>query len=570
MCGIVGFIDKKNKFGKEKKEAFVGGMLDLIQHRGGDATGVISIKNITIGHTRLSIVDTSKNADQPFVNDNFILSYNGEIYNHNVPRKKYLAGKDLVSSSDTSTLFEILQICQIEEVLKMIKGMYAFSFLDIKKQSLVLALDKMAIKPLYFLDTPEYFAWASEIKSFSALPDFQFRLEEEKLFEHMVFRHISDEKTLFKNIFKIQQGEYLDYSLKSNTYIKNKYFELEKVGSKKQNIENILTESVKSHLMSDAPVGIQLSGGIDSSVVSYIAQKNSPIALHSFSIGLNDSEWNEFKYSDFVAKELGTIHHKIIFTKKDFVDNFEKITYHLDGPIVHPNTVPMYLLAKFARKYVKVLLTGEGADEIFLGYKRYVQKDINNDDDLLLSNAFSDPVMISKILKMPRGSLSERKQFVQKTAELSREYRLSFYDMNTYLPHVLLRQDKAGMAANIENRVPFLYESVIEAGYNLDTKIGDLGEKTPIKEIALKYFPSDFVLRKKCGFGLPISEWIKDDCVLLPYLSRLKESKLVLEYFDWEVVKKLIDEHLTGVNDHSVILFSIIGLDVWYNIFCKQ
>lgn len=285
MCGIVGLIDKKGGIGNKGRNEIVQKMLDLVGHRGGDATGIVAHKNTTIGHTRLSIVDVTHHADQPFSNNDGILSYNGEIYNHEALRNRYCSDRKLKSSSDTATLFELLQIQPIETVLRVIHGMYAFSFLDIKKHSLFLALDKMAIKPLYYVDTPDYFAWASEIKAFRALPGFIFRINDESLFEHLTFRYIAGAKTLFGNIYKLGSGEYIEYSLTSHTNYKKRYFELKKDDHDDQNLEDILTGSIKSHLMSDVPVGVQLSGGIDSSMVSYIAQKNSSQAVHSFSIG---------------------------------------------------------------------------------------------------------------------------------------------------------------------------------------------------------------------------------------------------------------------------------------------
>src|SRR3989344_3503516 len=187
-------------------------MLYLMKHRGGDAEGIESIKNVSVGHTRLSIVDTSSRGNQPFSdeNNNFILSFNGEIYNHHLLRSKYLNHARIISGSDTATLFELLKRFSIESVLAKIHGMFAFSFLDTKKNSaLILALDRFAVKPLYYIDTPKYFAWASEIKSFKALPKFNFQINESVLGEYLVFRYIVGSETLFKNIHKIQAGEYL-------------------------------------------------------------------------------------------------------------------------------------------------------------------------------------------------------------------------------------------------------------------------------------------------------------------------------------------------------------------------
>ena len=570
MCGVVGFIDKKNKLDKNEREILVKKMLGLIKHRGGDAMGVISNNNITIGHTRLSIVDTSSRANQPFTDNNSVLSFNGEIYNHEKLKKIYCVKKKITSSSDTATLFELLKLLPIRKVLELINGMYAFSFLDIKRQSLVLALDRVAIKPLYYIDSPEYFAWASEIKAFNVLPNFNFQFRDECLGEYLTFRYIAGEKTLFKNIYKILSGEYMTYSLKNNSFEKEKYHWLNKTDTK-TSLKKVIRESVYDHLMSDAPIGIQLSGGVDSSLVAFFAQAFSRDKLHSFSIGLKDRHWNEFYYSDMVAKIVGTIHHKVFFSKSDFVRLIPKLTYHLDEPIIHPNSIPMYILAKRARKYTKVLLTGEGADELFYGYNRYFSNNLKDNADILLSNSFNKPEIISKIIKNDSCIISAyRKTILGRTKELDKIDRVIFYDIYTYLPHVLLRQDKAGMAANIENRTPFLYEPVVASAFNLKIKSGRLGGKTPIKKIALKYFSANLVLRKKCGFGLPITEWLRDKKGLLPFLELLIKHPLINKYFVKKEILKLVKEHATGFNDHSSILFSMISLIVWYDIFIKE
>lgn len=572
MCGIAGFIDKKSKFGKGKKEALVKDMLGLIEHRGGDSRGISSNDNVTIGHSRLSIVDTSSRANQPLTNNDYALSFNGEIYNHNELRKHYLDKKKIDSPSDTATLFELIGNLPVKKVLEIINGMYAFSFLDIKNLRVVLALDKLAIKPLYYVDTPGYFAWASEAKAFKALPNFKFEFEESCLDEYLTFRYIAGEKTLFKNIRKVLPGEFIIYSLRKNTFRKKLHSRpAKKRPEPKLSLEKTIKESAISHLMGDNPVGIQLSGGVDSSIVALFAQNSSLHKLHSFSIGLKDKNWNEFYYSDQIAKIIGTKHHKIIFSKTDFVKLFSKLTYHLDEPIVHPNTIPMFLLAKEARKYAKVLLTGEGADELFHGYNRYFFSPLNSNVEILISNSFGRPEEVSKIVKNKGLILTkERKDILNQAKGLSRIDKISYYDIYTYLPHVLLRQDKAGMAANIENRVPFLYGPVVESAFNLKTKVGGLGGKTPLKEVALKYFPADLVMRKKCGFGLPVAEWLRDKEGLLPLLNALKDHPLINEYFVKREILALVEEHKKGTSDHSSLLFSIISLTSWYDIFIRN
>lgn len=569
MCGIVGFIDKSGKYTDEYREAIVRKMLLKIRHRGGEAEGVEIRDNVTIGHTRLSIVDRTLRANQPFKDSNSILAYNGEIYNHEVLRKKYCKNKTFNSHSDTATLFELLKQFPIEKVLSVIQGMYAFSFLNVRSKELILALDKFSIKPLYYIDNQSYFAWASEVKAFSELPDFRFGLNEECLGEYLIFRHIASESTLFENVRKMLPGEYLTYSFKSNIYFKTIHYQ-PFVASKlsKQSLRKTLATSVERQLMSDAPIGIQLSGGLDSSLVTLWAQKSSKLRLHTFSIGLSNPKWNEFHYSNAVAKRLGTFHHRFTFSQRDFVSLLPKLTYHLDEPIVHPNTIPMYILARKARKFVKVLLTGEGADEVFHGYRRYSQKKIASNREILFSNAFIQPDLAVKILKPKQKMIFQKRRLVlNQASRLSNIDKIKFYDISTYLPHVLLRQDKAGMAANIENRVPFLYEPVVNLGLHPTIEIGKLGTKTEIKKIALKYFPQDFVLREKCGFGLPISGWLKDKDCLLPYLESLKGHQLIKKYFHRAAIVRLVREHLNEKHDHSSLLFTILALAVWYDTF---
>lgn len=564
MCGIAGFIDKRKTTTQKEREYVVKKMLQLIKHRGGDAYGIKSVESVTIGHTRLSIVDLSSRANQPFSDEsqNSILSFNGEIYNHKELREEYLKNVKINSGSDTATLFELLKKFSLESVLKKIHGMFAFCFLNKNRSDLILVLDRFAIKPLYYIDTPKYFAWASEVKAFKALPKFNFQMNKSGLGEYLVFRHVVGSDTLFKNIHKLQAGEYLTYHLKNNVSKIRKYYQLRKSKNTLLSFENVISSSVRDHLMGDTTAGVQLSGGVDSTLVGFFAQKFSKKKLHTFSIGLRDSNWNEFHYSDIVAKKLGTKHHKIIFSKKSFAHLLPKVIYHLDEPLVHPNTVPMYILAKEARKYTKVLLTGEGADEVFYGYNRYFQKS----KKVLVSNAFNDLQFISKIFK-GEITVTNRKRILLTARKFNIEDKISFYDIYTYLPHVLLRQDKAGMAANIENRVPFLYTPVVEKGFNSKIKIGKLGGKTQIKEVALKYFSGPLVLRKKCGFGLPISDWLRDGNVLLPYLSDLVKHPVIKKYFITGTIKQLIRKHLDKEKDNSSILFTLICLSIWYDVF---
>lgn len=568
MCGIAGFVGKNNKISKKDREFFVNKMLYLIKHRGGDAYNVKSFENITMGHTRLSIVDRSPLSNQPYstVDNSFMLSFNGEIYNFKELAKKYFNPLAIVSKSDTVILFELLRNFSIKSVLTKIEGMFAFSFFNNNRKVINLVLDRFAIKPLYYVDTPEFFAWASEIKAFKALPNFKFETNESVLGEFMVFRYVAGNSTLFKNVYRLQAGEHLTYDTIRNSILNTKkYYQLKKTNRTVSFSEKLISSTVKKHLIGDAEAGVQLSGGVDSSLVTFFTQKFSKKPIHTFSIGLKDKKWNEFYFSNKVAKKLGTQHHKITFSKKDFVRYLREVAYYLDEPLVHPNTIPMFILAKEARKYTKVLLTGEGADEVFLGYDRYLYKK-SSQDDLIFANAFNHEETVSRIFKKSI-SVINRKKILDGAKKLKLNDKLSFNDIYTYLPHVLLRQDKAGMAANVENRVPFLDRYVVEEGFNSTNKIGKFGGKNQIKKIALKYFSKDIVLRKKCGFGLPISDWLRDKDGLLSHLLRLKESQLIKNFFNIKEINIIIDDHLRQKKDNSSILFTLISLTIWHDIF---
>lgn len=567
MCGIVGFVDKQNQHSPRERQKIGRAMLRSVRHRGGEANNILVSDNVVFGHTRLAIVDLSHRADQPVSDDNAVLAFNGEIYNHLWVREKYFHDEKFSSHADTATLFMLLKRFSCVKALREIQGMYALSFFNKKTKEILLAVDKSNIKPLYFINTPRYFAWASEIKAFAHIPGFTFAVNEDVLGEYLIFRYIAGEQTLFKEVKKLQREELLRFSLGSGVCKKIAYCSFpQKSRRSVHSLEAVVDGSVRDHLMGDVPIGLQLSGGVDSSVVAVLAAKHSGHVLHTFAIGLKDKAWNEFRYSDMVANLIGSDHHKLKFSGDTFARLLPKLSFHLDEPIVHPNTIPMYVLARFARRYTKVLLTGEGADEVFHGYRRYPAITDDN-QSLLFSNAFSDARYAKLLLKNPRVRLENRRNLLKTIKNLSLEDKISLYDLHTYLPHVLLRQDKAGMAANVENRVPYLYEPVVQAGFNLKARAGILGGKTALKQIALKYLPEKLVLREKCGFGLPIADWLRDAQVLRPHLLRLKTHVLIREYFHTAKVAQLVAEHVSGRNDHSSILFTLIALTSWHDVF---
>lgn len=570
MCGIIGFIDKKNSLSKPEKEKIATAMLQEIEYRGRDSFGVSIDGLVTIGHRRLAIIDISKKANQPFSNTSrtLIVSYNGEIFNH-LELRRLIDKQVYQTTSDTETflcLYEKLR----DQSFGLIRGMFAVSFFDKIKKEIVVAVDRFGIKPLYYINTPDWFAWSSESKTFNFLPGVSFSLNENRLFEYGVFRTISGSGTLLNGVSRLKPGELIRYDIKNKSISTSSYSYAE---VRHDTVENLLKSSVSEHILSDVPIGFQLSGGVDSGLISALATKYlKQKEVHSFSIGLADQKWNEFDYSRLVAKQIKTEHHEIKFSQQEFCELLPTSTYHLDEPISYPNTVPMMILAREARKYVKVLLSGEGADEIFGGYLRYNKliREKLSPDALTFSNSFCSPEEISEAFILNGNQdIFERDALIESIKECTSAYKLCLYDLKTFLPSLLLRQDKMGMASNLENRFPFLDPRLVTVALELPDKQKFTVTETKIglKKIARKYLLENIVNRKKIGFGLPIANWLKDTSGLGKYLNLFKEPTIERRYLNYNLISERIHEHVSGKKDNSELLWILITLEVWARIF---
>lgn len=584
MCGIAGFVDKKGNCSLEEKHALLEKMLETIKHRGPDGSGVLVEEWGGMVHARLSILDLSDAASQPMSNQSktLTISFNGEIYNHNEVRKQLPASYAFRTHSDTETLLYAYEAWR-EKCLAQLKGMFAFSVLNKSQRSIFLAVDRFGIKPLYYLDTSDWFAWSSEIKSLFALPGVSRELNTSALGEHLLFRSIAGEETLFRSICKVLPAEALTYSLTTGSFHKETYWHAEEepfsFGERDhaEVVRDRLKKSVREHMLADVPIGIQLSGGLDSSLVGSLVKQNmrGEDEMHSFSIGLSDNTWNEFPYARLVAERLGTSHHEILFTEEDFCAALPIATYHYDEPINHPHSIPMMLLAEEASKHVKILTSGEGADEAFGGYLRYAKllaSDALTDDKILESNAFVSEEDVHVIAPSITPDLSYRRAFLARLQGKERHYRIALYDLATYLTPLLLRQDKMGMKSGLENRVPFLdHELVISALHLPIEERMQAGEgKILLKKIASEFLPEEIVNRKKVGFGQPLAEWFRNPRGLGAYLSFLREPAKPRDFLDYEAISRIIDEHVREGKDHAELLWVLINLELWMRIFVDE
>jgi asparagine synthase (glutamine-hydrolysing) len=567
MCGIIGFVDKKKRLSVSEREALMSKMLDEIIYRGRDASGIYENNGVVIGHNRLAILDLSEKSNQPLSTEDgdLVISYNGEIFNHVEMRESVVKYK---TDSDTETLLYAYKRHR-KKSFESVRGMFAVSFYEPASNKIILSIDRFGIKPLYYLNTEDWFAWSSEPKVFKHLEGFSFLLNEERLSEYGIFRVVAGSETMLKGVCKLTPSEIVEYDTANDSIVQSRYHEHADVG--KGNLEELLIQSVSEHVLSDVPIGFQLSGGVDSSLISALAknvlkQKD----IHSFSIGLDNPKWNEFEYSREVAKLLGTKHHEMVFDQDYFCKNYPIATYHLDEPIVYPNTVPIMLLSNIASNYVKVLLSGEGADELFGGYNRYRDFLSKNDKRAMVySNSFSTEVDLHRFFKIDKTKIERRELIVAGISGRSVVQKLGAYDLQTFLPSLLLRQDKMGMASTVENRFPFLDFRLVDFALGLPDlqKISDSESKVILKNIASKYLPSNIVFRKKCGFGLPISEWLRDSEGLGKYLQFFTNPKVKREYLNYHNINKCIDEHLKHEKDNSEIIWILLSLELWARIF---
>lgn len=572
MCGIVGFINTCKKNEKSTKE--ISEMIRLIKHRGSNDFGIVGVNlqdsssvdlnfdeplrccaDGFLGFARLSIQDLSLRGHQPMKSHDgkVIISFNGEIYNAN-EYKSFLMSKGIVfnSSSDTEVLLQMYLYFGIEQMPELLNGMFGISIVDLRINKLFLLRDRVGIKPLYYVVTPKRFAYSSEIKSFLALEDFERCLDEERLVENLTFFKPTN-NILFKNVKMVCPGELLIINLNEFSIHTKKFFSIDnydRPNDSKENMEEwkektkeVIYRCVEKQKISDAKIGCQLSGGVDSSLVTYFAAKSGVNVLKdSISIIFdgNEKEYSEEKFVDIVGQRTHISTHKKIIDVNYVINNYEKTLWHADTVIGRPNSLGLLLLTEEAKKYVTVLLSGEGSDELFGGYAMFTQgKKIREqllDTPIIVETVKNQPEIIHNfaeyvVISQQKTNTNLLKDIFpeyngQKLIKERIEYFHSFhgtdfdkqikYTISTYLPELLLCQDKMSMANSIENRVPILDNELIDLAFSIPEKylISKKKEnwegKSVLKEICSDIFGEDFSYRRKMGFGLPYYRYFKD------------------------------------------------------------
>lgn len=632
MCGITGYINRNEK--PLSNTHTIIKMLQVQKHRGPDDSGIraFNLKNKEsielsthkevevesrfnglLGFNRLSILDLSYNGHQPMASSDgkVILTLNGEIYNAFDFKSELIQwGFHFKSTSDTEIVLALYLRYGIEGLLTRINGMFAIIIADLEKSTLYVARDRYGIKPMYYISNDKIFAFSSELKSFKHIENFTFELEDDQLDEYLLFRN-NLYGTLYKSIQSLEPGHLLIYQ-EEQDLVKKQFFNINNYKRAKKEsddldlyenkVEQWLAKSVKSQLISDVKLGCQLSGGIDSSLVTWLANnKSHKGSVEAVSIILNDPKYSEEKYINQVAENLGILSHKFLLDSKYYIENIEKATWHLELPINHPNTIGIYRLSQLAKEYVTVLLSGEGADEVFGGYQRFYDivypfrmrkilreiKKCRNDPFNLVQYLDADyrAIMATSFMKSDMAK-KLYPEFHRKKAFHNREQlyqslsgslfdRQVKYEMITYLPDLLVRQDKMSMAHTIENRVPFLDNEVVENSFLIPEEYLLIKknqtiyntEKYLLKKIIARNFGNDFAFRNKMGFGIPLREFFSND-EFNEYLNdKILPNIIKRGLFNNKMLKCWISD-IQGLNHQELdALWVIVSFEIWANLY---
>ena len=623
MCGFTGYFNLNNAL--ETNNQVIREMIAIQKHRGPDDSGIVGIntkeknfeeisstttanfstsKDLLFGFNRLSILDLSPNGHQPMISPDkkVILMMNGEVYNAFDFKDDLISkGHTFKSTSDTEVVLHLYLEYGIEKMVKMLNGMFALAIYDFTLDSLFLVRDRFGIKPLYILQEENRIAFASEMKSFKPLPNFKFEADFSRMDEFLLFRNLIN-TTLFKNIVNCTPGTYL--KIKNGTISSHTFYDINSEGNQiitsneKEVLEKALQKSVSSQMISDVKLGCQLSGGVDSSLVTYFAAQNVAKGnLETISITFKNPNFSEEKYIDYVAEQLSLKAHKYEMEATYYFDVLEKAIWHFEHPLNHPNTIGIYLLSEQAKKHVTVLLSGEGADESLAGYSRFIRAKenkllsksffgglkrnknsaidylsyaLNPDKKMIMETAFGS-VATAKALrpsfKLSKAIIDRNNTLKKVTGETCLRQRK--YELLTYLPDLLMRQDKMSMAHSIENRVPFLDNEMVTTSLNIsgDKLIAQHNNKREgkkvLKDICAEKFDEKFAYRDKMGFGIPLREFMTTQFFQNKWQNEIEPNLKKRNQFQLDVVSSWVKNIKTATPEQLDAIWLLLGFEVW-------
>ena len=650
MCGIAGILGPYP--GLEIRNVVLK-MANKLVHRGPDSSGVWTSNHdpIALAHRRLSIVDLSETGHQPMISSTgrYVISFNGEIYNHRDLRDNI--NVKWMGTSDTETLLAAIEKWGIHKALEKVMGMFAFSLWDKHNKTITLARDRFGEKPLFYSLQKNSLIFASELKSLKVCDKFNFEIDIDSVRDYLTYGYVSSPNSIYKNVFKVKSGSFVVFGITSNSadsiiqikeYPMTHYWSQPNSVEKESNIINLfsteleakselkrtLCASVKRQMISDVPFGAYLSGGIDSSLIVSIMQENSSQPINTFTVGFDKKNYDESIYASNIAKYLGTNHHELIMTSNDIINFIPNISNLLDEPFSDASIIPTFLVSKYARKYVKVALSGDGGDEFFCGYNRYLyanqyfkltqtlplplrsflrklilnippqilntmnycslkltNKNLFNNINLIYKGAvfldarsgidlylkaisYSDSVENLLLNHSNKKSIDHKytKYFQEPNQNLCEQMMSA--DTDFYLENdILVKLDRAAMAASLETRVPFIDIDVFNTSLRMpfDMKMRGKSNKWILKMLLSEYIPRNFFERPKSGFDVPIGDWLKGP--LREWSESILDEKKINSdgIFDFKEINIRWKKHLSGAANFEKQIWNILMFQLWIN-----
>ena len=603
-------------------------MTDTIRHRGPDDSGFYRDPCASLGFRRLSIIDVA-GGHQPMANEDasLFIVFNGEIFNHAALRPSLeQAGHRYITRSDTETILHSFEQYGPDCVLRL-RGMFAFAIWDKNSRKLFCARDRLGKKPFYYYWDGRTFAFASEIKALFEHPAISPQFDEALLPEYLAFGYVSDHRTLFRGIRKLMPGHHLTLDLASPSPqpeirqywdIPDPQPETRDDSSWISECRERLEQTVCMRLMSDVPLGMFLSGGVDSSAIAALMKRNFSGPVKTFAVGYREAEFSELSYARHVSRAIGTEHHEVVVGMEDFFNALPRLIWHEDEPIAWPSSVSLYFVSRLAREHVTVVLTGEGSDEMFGGYARYrfyamnqrwlrfyrllpgaLRSAVRNRvattpllsstlrrklqhtfvgrgedlESLYLDNfysAFSAAQQRALFKRLPTTSpYAGFRKYWDSKPHLSVLPRLLFADQKTYLVELLMKQDQMSMATSVESRVPFLDHEFVEFSTRVPQHLKlRRGEGKYILKKAIEgLVPHEIIYRKKMGFPTPLRQWLRDPRAAGLYQILRAKGGLLASYIDPAALDNLLHSQLSGSHDATDRIWRLLTLQLWGDMF---
>lgn len=617
MCGILGYISNENKISKEDFEISIKSM----KHRGPDANGIFvnESASLLLGHLRLSIIDLSTSSNQPFFSQNnrYVIIYNGELYNFKeIKNDCKLQTKTI---GDTEVILETFAQ-HGSKSFAWLNGMFAFAIYDIQENKLTLCRDRFGIKPLYYYFDGTRFAFASELKALKTMKGLNLSINTKVFPDFLHLGYIPFPNTAYQHIYKFPTGAFLEIDLNKNPIAPpqfNYYWKLNEQISRhtfsneqevKKELKRLLEDSVDKQLISDVPIGTFLSGGIDSSLITAIAAKLKSNKIKTFSIGYEKNQYNQYNEAQFaetVAKHIGTEHYSLTVKEEDILPILSEIINTYDEPYADSSAYPTMLVSKLAREQVTVTLSGDGADELFMGYGMYnwsqrlgnpLVKTLSpvfypltkvgnnkikraglllkypNERSHLKTHIFSQEqyffseAELDEIMVQPTINLNLLNESIESDRSLSNREKQSFWDISNYLvDDLLVKVDRASMLYSLESRVPFLDNNLVNYALNIDDSLKHKPgiNKYILKEVLYTYLPKSLFDRPKWGFAVPIAKWLKTNLYFLieKYLSKQCIEKHNIIHF--HKADDIVKRFMKGEEYLYVRIWSILLLHWW-------